>query len=667
MVPYHYTTRREWLEDCNIRSSNQLPGQVELLKKGKDRLFVVGPLPPSKSGVATYSIQLARELVRWFEVILVCDTIPTLETEFRHLSPEEFVKERQSNEAVLYHFGNSPFHHFIDSLLEIIPGVVILHDVCLRDLQLWREQGNLHSPRLIKILRQEAEPSPLRCFPTSGEDIGDLNFAPVLLSSHLIVHSKEALRRVLASNENIKKEHISVVPLSRDKEIMGTADGSTAHLGIESDEFVIASFGIISKTKMSMEIVESIGAHFSRHPMLQKVHLIFVGEPHDSQYKSDLEEAFKTLPNKIKVSITGWVSDESYLWHLKRADLCIQLRTQSRGESSAALLDCLTLGKALVISDIPENSEIPEQVVFKISNNSLTQNLGDVLSRSGEYKARGELAKIYADENLSLAANAEVYAKILLGASNDLESLEKRSQRLGGYKNLYVDVSAIHLQDLGTGIQRVVHKTLHYLLRNKSNKFRIVPVFFEAAQNKFMTSETILTKSMDWSTTVFSPSQIRPEKGDIFLGLDLSFTNIYEGELSRFHESEVQIYFVIYDLLPVLHPEFFPSEAVDSFKGWLSMTSKYDGVICISKNTLSDYVAHFPYLPKYFAKGVFPLGSDFDSVPRDFTARETSAARGRRFLPHGGNDRTKKRSPTSPRRIRIPVGRGIFRQIDNTW
>jgi glycosyltransferase involved in cell wall biosynthesis len=78
---------------------------------------------------------------------------------------------------------------------------------------------------------------------------------------------------------------------------------------------------------------------------------------------------------------------------------------------------------------------------------------------------------------------------------------------------------------------------------------------------------------------------------------------------------------MVHDLLPVTHPQFFPEYAVEKFRGWLEMTSLYDGVVANSKTTLLEYLAHFPDLPKDFARGSFPLGCDFESNLPDVLER----------------------------------------------
>ena len=50
----------------------------------------------------------------------------------------------------------------------------------------------------------------------------------------------------------------------------------------------------------------------------------------------------------------------------------------------------------------------------------------------------------------------------------------------------------------------------------------------------------------------------------------------------------VRVYFVVYDLLVIRRPEWFPQGSADGFVDWLSIITKADGAICISKYTAED-------------------------------------------------------------------------------
>jgi glycosyltransferase involved in cell wall biosynthesis len=344
---------------------------------------------------------------------------------------------------------------------------------------------------------------------------------------------------------------------------------------------------------------------------------VFVGELGEGEYRTQLLELSESLGENISMSITGWVSDTEYEEYLNRADFCIQLRRNSHGESSAAVLDCLISGKPLMISDTPENTSIPENAVFKINNDHLSSELSRILMDSDSHATRAFNARVFAEHELTLERNALKYLDLLDKSLSDEQYFAKIEERSKKYRSLYLDVSAVFANDLGTGIQRVVKKVLLELLRAQDPEFCIVPVYFDVSHNSFFTAEALMSNLLDWGQQIFEPQEVRPFKGDVFLGLDLAFSDIAYGCLSRWQRSGVQVYFVVYDILPMTHPRFFPQFAVDKFRGWVEMTAQFDGVLAISNHTLSEYLTFFPELPENFASASFPLGSDFQSSKLD--------------------------------------------------
>ena len=62
----------------------------------------------------------------------------------------------------------------------------------------------------------------------------------------------------------------------------------------------------------------------------------------------------------------GWV-DEARLWALMAgADVCVNLRHPTMGETSGSVIRALSLGKPLVVSDVGWFSELPADVALKV-------------------------------------------------------------------------------------------------------------------------------------------------------------------------------------------------------------------------------------------------------------------------------------------------------------
>lgn len=110
---------------------------------------------------------------------------------------------------------------------------------------------------------------------------------------------------------------------------------------------------------------------------------------------------------------------------------------------------------------------------------------------------------------------------------------------------------------------------------------------------------------------------ISPKKGDIWLGLDLQLSELELKSivLKRYQDRGVRVEFVVYDLIPVLYPQYFPSEAFNVVSAWLEVVCRFDGAICISKNTADNLAAwkeNIGIENKNFSIQWFHLGADLE-------------------------------------------------------
>jgi glycosyltransferase involved in cell wall biosynthesis len=125
--------------------------------------------------------------------------------------------------------------------------------------------------------------------------------------------------------------------------------------------------------------------------------------------------------------------------------------------------------------------------------------------------------------------------------------------------------------------------------------------------------------------------KIEPANGDIFLSVDLAYniTASLREELGRFRSCGVATYFVIYDLIPLMYPEWFEgtnewfegNDYLELFNYWFDCVSEEgDGLICISdavRNDVQVWLAcNKPKRLNLPMVGYFHLGSDItESVP----------------------------------------------------
>ena len=156
----------------------------------------------------------------------------------------------------------------------------------------------------------------------------------------------------------------------------------------------------------------------------------------------------------------------------------------------------------------------------------------------------------------------------------------------GSLTRLLVDVSAIIRHDAQTGIQRVVRAVWSELSQRNGQGFEVQPVFATNAHGYCYAPTRFLEH--DVSATTRAVVRVRP--GDKFLGLDLSAHLLpkYREQLRAWRHHGATIHLVVYDLLPLVRPEWFTPSSANNFRKWVEiLTEDADQAICIS-----DHVAH---------------------------------------------------------------------------
>lgn len=584
------------------------------------RLAFVSPLPPVKSGISEYSAQLLPMLAQYYEIEMIVDqehvSDPRIDGIFSIRSAGWFEKNAETFDRVLYHFGNSLAHEYMHDLLRKIPGVVVLHDFYLMDWQVGgrlKESGNIvirnHGIRtLIEGLQLDDERIKRWSVPANLEVLQNAN--------GVIVHSQESCRLATEWHGDGTTKDWSVVPLLRPAVDVTSDDRAEARarLGFSKDDLVICSFGHVTRTKLGVTLLSAFKAgQFSTG---QRVKLVFVGELEES-YRSEFKS--KNTFQKGEIShVTGWVDTNDYRDYLLAADIAVQLRSMSRGETSASVLDCLTHGTATIVNAHGSMLELDPETVMVISDPVSETELTTALEQLANdpnlrakfgARAKQEIGSLHAPHHC-----AELYHQAIEASARStqrvVDQLPKRIAELPltkadhfalanamaqnfppnpRKKSLFVDISAVAEHDIHTGIQRVTRAILKAFLLDQDNSHHVVPVRLQPDAT-FSTAYFYAEKLLGLSFGQVSEHTIDVCRGDLFLGLDLEFgrneqrRKIFEG----FQNAGVSVWHVVYDLLPVRLPQYFPSRSTGRFEEWLTMVTAFDGAACISQTTAED-------------------------------------------------------------------------------
>lgn len=354
------------------------------------------PMPPERSGIADYAalvLPAIRERVG-VEVVRRGAKRPP-----------------RGADLAVYHIGNDPeAHGWILGALRRAPGLVVLHDFVVhhlvsgvtlarRDVQGYlnalERDGGL-AARLLGYAVMEKRIPPLwesRAveFPLVREVLDH--------ATAVIVHSRYVAERVRATGFRGHVFHVPhaawpAPPLSpRD-----TGGGP-----------VFAAFGNLNQSKRIPELLEA----FARVRVAQpSARLLLVGAPSPG---FDVERRLQRLGLAGDgVEQMGYV-DEARLWELMAAaDVHVNLRSPTMGETSGSAIRALSLGKPLVVSAAGWFAELPDEVALKVAvdeheGETLTAALELLAARPDVRQRMGEAARALAEADHAVERVAERY------------------------------------------------------------------------------------------------------------------------------------------------------------------------------------------------------------------------------------------------------------------
>ena len=390
------------------------------------KITFVTPMPPDPTGIADYSAVLVEALR---------ERKPSWKVEVLGS------KNKLSDEKCLFvhHVGNSSFHDFVYPLIFRHPDVLVLHDLVLHHARLLHY---LESPE-VRAYREDLASTEKRAkalaeieayrhevataYPETGETIASIAIhmggGRLLYDYPLYEHLVKTCRLTLVHSESARDEVQARCPESLVRRIrMGVAlptpvDKSEARrkLGLKGG-LLLASFGLVTPEK---RIITALRALKQLHNRGIAAHYVLVGggvahfDPLREARRLDIEDA---------VTLTGRVSEEELSLYAFAADLCLNLRYPTAGETSAMLLRLLACGRPVVVTDQVAMLELPERVVARSSlegeEDGLYCDLMDLIGDEGRLAELGASARDFVNREHSLDAMVNDYVEAF-------ESLEK--------------------------------------------------------------------------------------------------------------------------------------------------------------------------------------------------------------------------------------------------
>jgi len=383
-------------------------------------------MPPAKTGIATYSSYLVPALAKHCQVTVFCGSpsswrSPDISTSDLNADPYS-IKSLPDYDHILYHIGNNPhFHLDIYKVLLRFPGVIVLHDLVLYFLIAGQGRGGLikefcenYGPEKLEDLWSLFRESP-------GSDV--LQYANPS-KFPLIRRVLERARAVIVHNETSAAKlaetgfasSVHVIPHLYYEDTVNPVMQMGSHalrsqLGFTEHEIVIGVFGFIGPTKRIDKLFQAVRAILNETPDLP-LKILIVGEG------EQLTGAVSNHRLHNVVIEAGFVPESKFLEFMNTVDIVANLRYPSMGETSGTLIQAMSLGKPVIVTNHASFSELPDDVVVKVSYGAqeiveIGHALRLLIENRKERARLGESARRYVAEHCAPAKVAEQYLAVL--------------------------------------------------------------------------------------------------------------------------------------------------------------------------------------------------------------------------------------------------------------
>ena len=655
-------TARRAFNAWEALQSKEARSVLPLDSECKKKLAFVSPLPPERTGIADYSAELLPELSKFYDIELVVaqgNIAPGVQ-DYGNVRDSAWLRENANKmDRVVYQMGNSPFHAHMLSLIEEVPGTVVLHDFFLSSLMQWLETQAGEAGSWTSSLYKSHGYAAVQEQIMNGEAAKNrypVNRHVLEHARGIIVHSRFSYRLLGQWYGAKSKNDCCVIPLLRASAQHSEREKLRESLGLEEKDILVCSFGFIDVTKSTHKILDAwLNSNLS---FGGKCYLTFVGENHGGDYGAELRRTIENCGLSKRINITGFASADLFKQYLAASDIAIQLRTQSLGETSASVLDCMNYGLPVIVNANGSMAELDSDSVYMLRDcfeePDLIAALNDLYSSPEKRKKIGENARDRIAEQHDPEFCATMYAEaleyfhkrnanklpVLVQKLSDslnpkwldselvqiADSIGKNHPSSLSVKRLYLDITATCTSDLRTGIERVARTLTVELLNAPPAGYRVEPVYLSKVNGhwRYVHAHAYTASLLNLSGFPLHDDIAEVLAGDIVLGLDNSggilIDAVNSGYIGALKRSGVRLYYMVYDLIPVRMPHVFPSGAADSHELWLRAAAMTDGVVGITRWVANDFSEWLEgsrihdHRLRSFSVNYSHLGADIDST-----------------------------------------------------
>lgn len=372
------------------------------------------PLPPAHNGIADYAVRmmqalrphLRQEVVRYTNNALPVSGVP-------------FSRKPRASSVHLYQIGNNWQHTEILKQALETPGVVLLHDLQLyylyeltgrsrEQMQVLMASSNPHlSAKTLSAVFDKR--------PTVKLPYLLCNMLPELVarSRKVVVHSQFARDFIVRHLGKAAGEKIHVIPHFAIAAAPRDPAALRERYGYAPDAPLIVTAGFATRAKGFDLVAEAVAS-------LRRVGTpavwLHAGEPEHGDL--NLRELVKSYPDLSEGFVaTGYLDEEALDDYVAMANVLVNLRFPTVGESSGSLARALAAAACVIVSDTGSYAEIPSSAVLHLPSDAdgtdLAAVLGSLIDAPALRATLGAGAVQYASTTLALDAYGDALARVL--------------------------------------------------------------------------------------------------------------------------------------------------------------------------------------------------------------------------------------------------------------
>jgi glycosyltransferase involved in cell wall biosynthesis len=331
------------------------------------RLAIFTPLPPTRSGIADYAVELLDQLGSRHQIRVYVASREEVsawngrDAPFTVHDAHDFVRasHRGAHDLVVFQMGNAWCHDYMWPYLFRYPGLVVLHDAQLHHARAWsllRRQRDADYRAELAFNHPDAPPEAAE--PAINGFGGPLYYKWPMLRAVVTAAQAVAVHNVaLAADLRQTYSGTPIEPIRMGVALPAASADRIAAIrarhGIPADAVVVAAFGAVSEEKRIAPLIRAISVARSYEPAIR---VLLVGQslPHFDGHPIAGDLSLNDI-----VTCTGYVADDEVGSYLGAADIVSCLRWPSARETSASWLRAIAAGRPTVVTDLAQQADVP--------------------------------------------------------------------------------------------------------------------------------------------------------------------------------------------------------------------------------------------------------------------------------------------------------------------